>query len=357
MSTSCLVDASAVKDRDHQSEFISAPIPDSLWLEVESLYSSVFSSKAMLAPNAYSAETLHAWIEKSSHKVSSILLFRKQGCVIQVANEVISISPAVIQRFSKNVINQFPESHFIQFHAVILQQPLKKSLMQSSVFSEDYILKLPQTKEQWMESLSARAREKLRSYIRKAFNGKNYIEFTIHKQADINENDVRAVLKLNQSRMKLKGKKYGMTIGQENQLCEQMKKTGQIFLLKKNNVICAGLLCSVVGTDVFMHVLAHDPAFDKLRLGLVCCSKTIDYVISQKSQHLHFLWGHYDYKKQLGAKPVDLNRVLVIKNISDVLLHPLIMGHWYVSKARDLLRGIRHKRLTRNKTGLRRQPC
>jgi hypothetical protein len=354
MSTSCFVNAdeTAVIERDFQSEFISAPIPYSLWSDVERLYNSVFSSKVMLASNMEDTKSLYAWVEKSSQHISSILLFRKHGCVVQVANEVIRISPEVIQRFSNEILHYFPDIHFIRFHAVILQESIKNALIKSSIFSEDYILQLPQTKEQWMDSLSARAREKLRSYLRRSLNEKHGIQFFTSKQACIDEKDVRAVLKLNQLRMQQKGKKYGMTNDEENQLCVQMKKKGQIFLLKKNNEICAGLLCSVVGTDVYMHVLAHDPAFDKLRLGLVCCIKTIDYVISHKYHRLHFLWGHYDYKKQLGAKPIDLKRVLVIRGLRFGLLHPLIMGLWYVTKMRDLLRELHHQRLVKIKTRL-----
>ncbi len=82
----------------------------------------------------------------------------------------------------------------------------------------------------------------------------------------------------------------------------------------------------------------------------MCCSLTIEHVISQNFKRLHFLWGHYEYKKQLGAKPVDLSRVMVVKGLSFVFLHPIIMARWYVNKAHDLLRELRHKRLMKIKT-------
>ncbi|MFN5446865.1 MAG: GNAT family N-acetyltransferase [bacterium] len=349
MRASCSVHTAELIEMevDYSSEFISAPIPDSLWCEVERLYNSVFSSKVMLVSVDNDAETLHAWVEKTLQQISTILLFQKKGCVIYVANEVIEISSEVIKRFSKIIFSKFSDIHCIRFHAVILEQPLKDSLLRTSIFSEDYVLKLPTTKEQWIASLSARAREKLRSYLRRALNEKNGIQFIALKNTEIDEKDVRSVIRLNQLRMIKKRKNYGMTVAEEGQLCEQIKKGGLLFLLKKDNVICAGFICTALGTDVFMHVLAHDPAFDKLRLGLVCCSKTIEHLISLNYQHLHFLWGHYDYKKQMGAKPVDLSRVLVIKGIGYELLHPIIMGLWYVTKARDQLRKLRHKRASK----------
>ena len=352
MSTSCVVsgDTSVVNRLVHTSAILPAPVPDLLWNEIERLYSSVFSSRAMLASEKQHGESFSAWVEKSLHQTTNIFLFQKHGCVIHVANEVIHISPATILRFSKKIFESSPDVHFIRFHAVVLASSPQNNRIRDSVFSEDYVLQLPKTKELWMAGLSARAREKLRSYVRRAINEKNGIQFSVYKQSGIEERDVRSVLKLNQLRMQKKGKNYGMTIAEENQLCILMKKSGYVCLLKKNDEICAGLLCSVTGSDLYMHVLAHDPAFDKLRLGLVCCYLTVEHVISQNFKRLHFLWGHYAYKKQLGAKPVNLSRVLVIKNLGLVFLHPIILGQWYVNKAIDLLRELRHKQLLKIKT-------
>jgi hypothetical protein len=179
----------------------------------------------------------------------------------------------------------------------------------------------------------------------------------VSRESNIDEKDVRAVLLLNQLRMQKKGKNYGMTSLEESQLCNQLQKTGCICILKKDGRICAGLLCTVTGTDVFMHVLAHDPSFDKLRLGLVCCCLTIEYVIEQQFKCLHFLWGHYDYKRQLGAQPIELSRVLVARNLSVGLLHPLFFCRYFFDRVRDLLRAFRHRRKVRINHWLRRSPC
>jgi len=345
MSTSCLIasDDDASIELGKQSEFIWGPISDSVWQEVERLYSSVFSSKAMLTIDTSSLNELHAWQEKTHQKVSAIFLFRKQGRVIVVANEVIRISAEEIKTFSKKIFDQFSDVRLVRFHSVILKKPLKKLVIQSSKFSEDYILTLKNAKENWILSMPTRVRGKLQSYLSKALDNKNRIQFYIYEKKDIDEKDVGDVIRLNQSRMRKKNKTYGMTFKDENRLCEQLNRVGLVFLLKKDNEICAGLLCSVVGKEIYLHVLAHDSSFDKLRLGLICCLKMIDYVNAHNFQGIHFLWGHYDYKKQLGARPIDLNRVLVIKNRRVILMHPIMMAKWYLIKMRDILRELRHK--------------
>ena len=116
-----------------------------------------------------------------------------------------------------------------------------------------------------------------------------------------------------------------------------------MFLLKKNEQICAGLLCSVVGSDIYMHVLAHDTKYDAMRLGWVCCYQAIEHLISEGFQQIHFLWGHYDYKKKMGAKPIELYRVLIIKNLIGSLLHPKILLRWSWEALRDSARKQRHK--------------
>jgi len=154
---------------------------------------------------------------------------------------------------------------------------------------------------------------------------------------------VRQIVNLSHDRMKKKGKCFGISSEEESQLCRQMKIVGCLFILKKNDEICAGLLCSVIETDVYLHVLAHDQKFNAMRLGLVCCILTIEHAISQGYKRLHFLWGHYDYKIKMGAKPVELYRLLILKSLSKGLLHPLILGHWYWNGLRDAIRKYKYR--------------
>jgi len=350
MSTSVFISQSRPVETSatRSSEFISSPLPEWIWSGVEHLYQSVFSSRVMLEKPEQSQTLLCAWVEKNEHQITNILIFCKKECIIQVCNEVIALSSGVIEQFSKDIFSNYPTIKFIRLHAIKLQSSFKNLLAFKSEFSEDYILNIPSSKESWLASLTPKVREKQCLYVKKATSGINGVKFTVVRNSEIKELMVRHVLRFSHDRMKQKGKAFGISVDEANQLCSQMKKVGCLFLLKKNDEICAGVLCSVIDSDVYMHVLAHDQKYNSMRLGLVCCFLTIEYVISQKYRRLHFLWGHYDYKKKMGAKPVVLCNVLVVKSLSKCLLHPLLLGQWCCHGLRDMMRKYRHRYSSKN---------
>jgi CelD/BcsL family acetyltransferase involved in cellulose biosynthesis len=98
-----------------------------------------------------------------------------------------------------------------------------------------------------------------------------------------------------------------------------------------------------VGGEVFMHVIAHDPAYDDLRLGLLCCALTIEDAIAKGCQQFHFLWGRYDYKTRLGGEREVLSQVLVFRDAWSLVQQPgPLMAHLLAS-GRAWVRHQRHR--------------
>lgn len=333
-----------------QSEFIEAPFADTLWNTLESLYASVYSSRVLLQA-ACSAERpdlpARAWVEHTDGKVSALLLFTQEGPLVRVLNEVMDLPAGVIRRFAAAIFARSPQAHLVRLHAIVLQAERGRPLMFSSVFSEDYVLDLPAHHDAWLASLSRRAREKVRYHLRRSFRRQPGMAFTVTSGANIAEPEVRAVLALNRQRMQRKGKAFAMSESEEAQLCEQMRQVGMLFALRLDGAICAGLLCSVTGRDIHMHVIAHDPAHDDLRLGLVCCCLAIQHAIGLRFARFHFLWGHYDYKRRLGGSARPLCRVLVSRTPWHLLWHPVHAARWGLDMARDAARRWRRPTVSR----------
>lgn len=122
-----------------------------------------------------------------------------------------------------------------------------------------------------------------------------------------------------------------------------MRERGQLSLIEIDGEIRAGLLCTLSGNEITMHVIAHDPAFDELRLGFLCCALTVQDAIAQGLQRFHFLWGHYDYKTRLGGRRVALSKVLLLRTQFSALHHPQrVLSQWLASW-RSLARRCRHR--------------
>ncbi len=346
LASACLRASSAPSGRPF--EFMEAPFTDPLWTTLESLYASVYSSRARLRPlcrHDPSGAPVCAWIERSDDQVSALLLFTCEGSLVRVLNEVIDLPASVIRRFAAAVFARYPKAHLVKLHAIVVVGERDCPRLLSSVFSEDYVLDLPDHDEAWLASLSRQTRDKVRYHQRRSFRRQPGLEFTVACGTDISPADVRAVIALNRQRMQRKGKAFAMSDAEEMQLCEQMPQVGMLFALRLDGNICAGLLCSVTGRDIYMHVIAHDPAQDDLRLGLVCCCLAIRHAIELRLARFHFLWGYYDYKRRLGGHARPLCRVLVPRTAWHLLRHPAHASRWMTDMALDAAR--RWRRLTR----------
>jgi len=333
-----------------QSEFFTAPLPHNLWQLLESLYSSVYSSRALLQPHCgsgLSESMAHAWMERADGRVSALLLFVCEGPRVRVLNEVLSLPDGVMHRFAAAIFASYRQIHLVQFHAIALTVQPGRSRFWFSAFSEDYVLDLPGSRSAWLDSLSRQAREKVRYYLRRSFRRQPALEFTVSCGTKIMTAEVMAVIRLNRQRMERKGKAYAMSDAEELQLTQLMQQAGMLFALRLHGEICAGLLCSATGEDVYMHVIAHHPAHDDLRLGLVCCCLTIQHVIDLRCARFHFLWGHYDYKRRLGGRSRPLYRVLIARSSWHLLAHPVHGARWCLQIASDAARRWRRPAISR----------
>jgi CelD/BcsL family acetyltransferase involved in cellulose biosynthesis len=191
--------------------------------------------------------------------------------------------------------------------------------------------------------LSSRSREKLRNYLRRVQQRAPTFSFETLSVGEFDLSQIKQVLAFNRARMQAKGKHFGMNAVDERKLCQLMLERGQLSLINIDGEPRAGLLCTRVGRDVFMHVIAHDPAFDDLRLGYLCCALAIEAAITHGDQRFHFLWGRYDYKTRLGGERQILSRVLIFRYPWQVLLQPGQMLEHVTVLLRAWARRMRHR--------------
>ncbi len=226
-------------------------------------------------------------------------------------NEVASVSLTDIDAFADALFTRYRAIDVIEWHALHLwhgqgrDQPGVRAddhPCQRAVVSDDYVLDLPASIDAWHSSLSRGTRDKLRQSQRRAQRHSAAVSFRLLGAPDISDTQIRSVLQWSRARMRAKGNSYGMDARSERALCALMRERGWLAALEIDGRLCAGLLCTVAGREVYMHVIAHDPDFDALRPGYLCCALAIEAAIAQQLKRFHFLWGWYDYKVRLGGQ-------------------------------------------------------
>ncbi len=367
------------------SEFHRWPLPGYLWPALEKHSQSIFCTEPHLRIHGTLTSDIEAWVMRRDGRITGLWLFRRQGRKARVLNEVMAVSVDEMDQFADALFARYSELDMIELHALHLvdqqdaspalrrrrephlrRMPLPSSAMDDSAalamdegyggkppsrrpwqracVSEDFVLELPASVDDWYASLSARTREKLRQCLRRAQRGEPTLSFRVFNDVDISERQVLAVLKMSRARMRAKGRTYGMDACEERRLCALMRERGQLASIEVDGHMRAGLLCTLAGNDVYMHVIAHDPAFDEMRLGYLCCVLCIEAAIAQRLHRFHFLWGWYDYKIRLGGQRQALEHALLWRNRRAAWRHPLWFMRQQWLSLRSVLRERRHAR-------------
>ena len=340
--------AVSLKDDAISSEFYQAPLPGFIWPVLEHLYQSIFCSLPHLRVYGSLSPQTQVWVGRGRDGVIlALLIFEVRHRTVRVLNEVCSLQAMMLEAFAQALFLRQPQLSAIVLHAIHLQQqtqkiqPTQQLLVYPQhqlVFSEDFVLSLPPTEDAYLASLSRQTREKIRYHLSRSRRKQPSLQFRIVRDRSINNSDIDAVIQLNRARMASKRRRFGMDSVEEGNLHTILHECGLVALIEIDHIVCAGLLCTVSGQDVFMHVIAHDPQHDDLRLGFLCCYLTIQSMIAERMARFHFLWGHYDYKTRLGGKEQPLVRIILYKSRLHMARHPVLLTWYLLAITRRLLK-------------------
>lgn len=325
------------------SEFYQGTLPAFIWPALEQLSQSIFCSLPYLQVYGSLDKQTQVWVGRNqAGDITSVVVFEVRQRTARVINEVCSLKAVDLCSFAQDLFRRDSQLSAIVLHAVGWEDVPLPYPLQKLVFSEDFVLSLPLSDADYLASLSRHTREKIRYHLARSRRKQPSLQFRVVRGPLINHADITAVILLNRARMERKGRRFGMDSVEEGRLQAILHERGLIAIIEIDNVVCAGLLCTVSGTDVFMHVIAHDPKYDDLRLGFLCCYLTIQSAIAAHMTRFHFLWGQYDYKTRLGGKEQPLARLVLYKTRLHMPCHPVLLTQHWVARLRRIVRNWRH---------------
>lgn len=335
------------------TEFHRWPLPPYVWPALHHLYRSIFCSEPHLRLHGGVQPNIQAWVARSNGHITAVILFQRQGSVIRIINEMHAIDAAQLEKFSQAALEAYSTVDAIQLHALKVDGAFRKFPLLKTEMSEDYLLSLPESIDIWRASLSSQTREKLRYHYRRSCRKQPDLQFRQIDATDITDAQFDRVLQMNRDRMVLKGRSFNMDTHDAQCLRSVMRECGQLSVIEIGGEICAGLLCTRLENSIFMHVIAHDPIHDDLRLGFLCCALTIEAAIDSGAQRFHFLWGFYDYKIRLGGQRQALYRAVIFRSWWHALSHPALLGGQMMQWTRNRLREWRKQEQTCSSTHVR----
>ena len=296
-------------------------VPSFIEPELDALYGHVFSSLAQFRVYDGIGAGTHTYIAQSADRTEAILLFRVDGRRVQVLNEQIAMAPDEINRFARYVFETWRMVDVVRFPALQADDSGLAYPHQKFYRTEDIVLTLPPTAEDYLNALGKATRKNFKYHGNRLRRNFPDMRFEVWTDGNIPESHVRDIIELNRARMATKNKESEIDAEEAGRLSRLVRESGLVSAMILHGRVVAGTVCSRVGANYFMHINAHDPAYDDARLGKLCCYMTICDCIGRGGKEFHFMWGRFEYKYLLLGVQRDYDELTLYRSRAHLLRH------------------------------------
>lgn len=286
-------------------------IPSFVKGEMERLYQNCFSSTAAEHVDVSNTST---YVVCDGQRPITIFLFQCEKRRVKVVNGVIQISTEDLRRFADYIFDHYKSVNTIGFQSIRADHTRLTFPCQHFNASEDIVLTLPDTAQAYLDSLGKSTRKYIKYHLNRPKRHFPTYCYRVCVGEQIDEQLVQDIIDLNTARMGDKNKRSTIDEEQRNWIVKIAKMYGFIGVATINGRVCAGVICSRVGANYFMHVIAHDPQYNEYRLGMLCCYTTICEAIACGGKEFHFLWGQGEYKYRLLGVQRDLDNLTIYRS-------------------------------------------
>jgi hypothetical protein len=252
------------------------------------------------------AAILRHVVVSSGARVLGILSYYERGSTLVVVNRLIDFNNEILDGCVAKLFATHRTARCIAIDGVYTTETRRerRAGVPRRTWSaiENLRLDLPGSFEQYMSHFGSKTRKNLR-YCAKRFGRENAgAEFAVLTRDAIDKATVDSLVELNHRRMESKGRVSGINDQFATALLALCRSHGVACIARdKDGRILGGTLCTHVGNGLSLQVIAHDPGFNHVRLGLLCLLKSIETGIASGVSVFHFLWGDSDYKVLFGA--------------------------------------------------------
>jgi hypothetical protein len=262
----------------------------------------------------YPAHDIYYMLVYDNGNLVDLLVFGNRKSDAICFNALVSINSAVLEECLRKVFEVYPKIRQIKIDASYTEYKLEKSIL---VFkSDDQILFLPATVDEYLSELGAKTRKHLKA--RKANLEKEFeqVSFVTKIGGEIEESSIEKIVQFSRARVKQKGRNFGIDKTYTDNLYRYSRHYGCVVYLELDGVMVAGCISTIINKEIFVHVIAYDDNFSKYNVGEVCVFDLIQTSINNGLVKFHFLWGFNELKRRLQARQNLLFSYMVYRNYS-----------------------------------------
>jgi len=259
-------------------------------------------------------------------KLIELLVYGNKGNTSTCFNSLVSIDQDIISEFTKKLFIKHPTISKIEIVASYKDYTLSKSFL--SFKSDDQILKLPSTLDEYYQKLNYHVRKNIKNRKNRFQREFPTAKFKTKYGSEIEESIVDKILLLNSNRMQSKGTVSGIDNTFKDSIYRYSTFYGCVSYIEVDSEIVAGCISTLLNKNIFAHVIGHDNNYSKFNLGEMCFMYLIETSINKGLSTFHFLWGQMEYKRRLLAEPHFLFFYYIYRSYS---------ANYMVDKVQDLI--------------------
>jgi hypothetical protein len=288
-------------------------VPAYIGPELEKIYGNFFSTLEQFRETDR-IDHAHTYVVFEGEKIATIFLFRIEQNEVRVLNEVIKVRQKEVDLFSNFIFSTYGSVDIILFHAVDTDVTPSHRPYQRINCLEDIVLTLPNTTEQYLNSLGKSTKKTIKGYTHKIERDFPSFQVRTYIREEADEQLIRQIIEFNRARMLSTGKISAFDENAVKHIIHFVHVYGMICVAMIDGKICAGSISYKVGDNYFMHVSAHDPDYDHYRLGVLFRYLTICESIRRGGRECHFLWGRQEFKFSLLGIQRDLHDLVLYRS-------------------------------------------
>lgn len=302
---------------------------------LDRLYGSIYST----LDHFDIGDELHGtstYVSRKHGEIAAALLFRREGRVATILNQLIAISRDELQRVADTLFAADANLSAIRLSAIRTGALRLHYPHQRFPFTEDIVAALPGSADTFLARLGRNTREIVKRYTNKVKKTFPSFRFDTYIDSNIGEAHARELFRLHHARMRVKKQRTDVDEREFRNILELARRRGMMTVATIDGTVCAGLICWRVERQYYMRVIAHDPRFDDYKLGSVCCYLSMRECIARGGAAFHFLFGRMPYKFRFLGVVRPFDQVVIYRS------HLAMARQWRLA-SRTLLNGMNCK--------------
>ncbi len=257
------------------SEIHEFAVPAFAEQALDRLYGSMYASMRHLQLCDAAQPVPHTWVGYRHGEIVGVLLFRLRGVQALVLTEMLALTPEVAEEFSRALFSRFAYARSVCFNAVSLPKALPRLRTQQAAFSENFVITLPSSVDDYLAALGKSTRKTLRGYGNRLQRELPDLQWQVRPASALRADELRRLVRqlqvFKRDSMAARGKRADQSRRETARLLAMVAERGIVGTATHEGRLCAGSLACRFGDNYVMLLSAADPALESYRLGMLCC--------------------------------------------------------------------------------------